>query len=99
MCQTADAKRQWKKRNRYKMPRENYRRIMKGYEPHEPTNTFSFYKRKPVLKENLISALLKETTVLSFLSTGSFFRKKVLGMRIRWKISGKIKMISWGVKQ
>ena len=52
MCQTADAKRQWKKRNRYKMPRENYRRIMKGYEPHEPTNTFSFYKRKPVLKEN-----------------------------------------------
>jgi len=36
------------------MPRENYRRIRHGYEPHEPTNTFSFYKRKPVLKENRI---------------------------------------------
>jgi len=35
--QIADAKRQWKKRNRNKMPQENYRRIMKGYEPHEPT--------------------------------------------------------------
>ena len=36
-----------------KMPRENYRRIRNGYEPHEPTNTFSFVKRKPMLKENL----------------------------------------------
>ena len=57
-----------------KMLRENYWRISHGYEPHEPTNTFSFYKRKPVLKENLIFALLKETNVLSFLSTGSFFQ-------------------------
>jgi len=37
--QIADAKRQCKKRNRNrnKMPRENYRRIRRGYDPHEPT--------------------------------------------------------------
>ena len=74
-----------------KMLRENYWRISHGYEPHEPTNTFSFYKRKPVLKENLIFALLKETNVLSFLSTGSFFRKKVLGKSIWRRISGKLR--------
>jgi len=74
-----------------KMPRENYRRILKGYDPHEPTNTFSFYKRKPVLKENLFRALTKETTVLYFLSTGSFFRKKVLGKSIWGWFSRKLR--------
>jgi len=27
------------------MPRENYWRISYGYEPKEPTNTFSFYQK------------------------------------------------------
>jgi len=73
---------------------DNYRRIIRGYEPKEPTNTFSFYKRKlnpyrvfgvvgqspTVLKENLISASLKNLQNLLeiFFNKLFFLKRKVL---------------------
>ena len=42
-----------------KMSRENYWRISHGYEPHEPTNTFSFYK-KPFCFAKAFTKLLEK---------------------------------------
>jgi hypothetical protein len=71
---------------------------MKGCEPHEPTNTFSFYKRKPVLKENLIFALPNSHLGIFFNKIFFLKRKvlwciicalKILGRRIWCGIFGK----------